>query len=105
MSVTLHIFNPSHDEALASGSPYYTPSQVAQRMEHDLSGFPRLWAESDDVCFGDSFSWGDVEHIEPWGWDARVRRMLLKDGAPDSLLPDDSMLTRTQGTLRFRTTS
>lgn len=94
MSMTLHVFNPSHDEALASGSPYYTPSQVARRMERELADFPHLWAPLGDVCLGDSFSWSDVRHIEPWGWDLRLRRLLRKAGAPDCLLPDDETLEK-----------
>ena len=92
--MTLRVFNPSHDEALASGSPYYTPSQVARRMERELADFPRLWVPLGDVCLGDSFSWSDVRHIEPWGWDLRVIRLLRKAGAPDSLLPDDETLEK-----------
>lgn len=103
MSVTLHIFNPSHDEALASGSPFFTPSQVALQMEEELSDFPRLWTTEGDVCRSDLFSWLGVKRIEPWGWDARIRRMLRKDGAPDDLLPDDKMLEQIRSLSSRRT--
>lgn len=33
------------------------------------------------------------ESIVPWGWDARLKRMLQKQGCPDSLLPDDETLS------------
>lgn len=92
MAITLHIFNPSHDEALASNSPFYTPTRIAQRMERELEDFPRLWAEPGDVIPCDLFSWLAVRRIEPWGWNRRLRFQLRKAGAPEEFLPSDETL-------------
>ena len=81
----LRIFNPSHDECLASGSPYYTPSRTARQMDEvHLPGWHCL---SDDLP-----SWQDVERIEPWGWDARITHQLRRRGCPERLLPSAERL-------------
>lgn len=51
LSSTLHLFNPSHDEALAAASPYYYPSQIARRLSVDWAMLPMLWAEEGDVIY------------------------------------------------------
>ncbi|MCQ2293329.1 MAG: hypothetical protein MJZ54_04775 [Bacteroidaceae bacterium] len=81
----LRIFNPSHDECLASGSPYYTPSRTARLMDEvHLPGWHCL---SDDLP-----SWQDLERVEPWGWDARLVHQLRRRGCPDHLLPSPERL-------------
>ena len=81
----LRIFNPSHDECLASASPYYTPSRTAQAM--DAVRLPG-WH-----CLADSLpSWDEVERIEPWGWDARLVHQLRRRGCPEHLLPSPERL-------------
>lgn len=92
MSGILYFFNPSHDEALASDSPYYTPTKAALRMEEELQDFPRLWAERCDFIPGELFSWIAVTGIEPWGWDKRARFLMRKAGAPEDFLPGDETL-------------
>ncbi len=90
--MTLHIFNPGHDDALADGTPYYTHTRIARVMSASLSALPRLWAkEGDVVCAADGLhqfsDWQRVERISPWGWDAALVHQLRKDGAPECLLP------------------
>ncbi len=46
---TLHIFNPSHDEALANGGYRYTPSKAARFMFEKFGLLPRLWCDDGDV--------------------------------------------------------
>lgn len=89
MMKTLHIFNPSHDEALAAHSPYYTPSRAARRMEAELWDLPRLWAAEGDAVwdFRSAVRWDELARIEPWGWDALLRHRLERAGAPVRLLP------------------
>lgn len=114
-SSTLHLFNPSHDEALAAASPYYYPSQIARRLSVEWAMLPMLWAEEGDVIYGpddnkaisqreeetmqrrgirivgrremSSSFWDGITHIEPWGWDALICHQLKKMGAPARLLP------------------
>ncbi len=45
---TLHIFNASHDEALAAHSPYYYPSTIARTLECRWAALPAVWADRDD---------------------------------------------------------
>ena len=111
---TLHLFNPSHDEALAANSAYYYPSKIAQRLRHDWALLPTLWAQAGDAVWVDDESqshgpwrsdvtcvktqemkpsfWQEIDRIEPWGWDALVRQQLRKAGAPSHLLPTDDDL-------------
>lgn len=112
----LHLFNPSHDEALAANSPYYYPANVARRLQCEQGALPALWAgegnavllsEESDVphsgpwCEGVRFVkprelkptfWQELERICPWGWDPLVRHQLQRAGAPERLLPTDSEL-------------
>lgn len=119
--MTLHVFNASHDEALAAGYPFYYPSTVARRLEEEWAALPALWAASGDAvwlpdaaapdllpprggaawCEGvrpvrrsgmDAAFWQTVTRIEPWGWDLLVRQRLRRAGAPEHLLPSDARL-------------
>lgn len=36
--------------------------------------------------------WDSIEHIEPWGWDARLVSQLRRRGCPDRLLPSEEQL-------------
>lgn len=108
--VTLHIFNPSHDEALAAHSPYYYPSKIARHLANEWGALPMLWAlENDYILLPDKAVkpneaksntvlfirpsdlnaqlWNSIYSIQPWGWDALLVHQLRKMGAPESLLP------------------
>lgn len=95
MSV-LHIFNPDHDYALGAGTISYTPPRQICDMMRRLAGLPSLWAEADDrIAAPDAKSlagidWMKIERIEPWGWNLPLRRMLLRSGAPEALLPSEN---------------
>lgn len=118
----LHLFNPSHDEALAAGSPYYYPTKIARQLAVEWALLPGLWAEPGDCILvpdemsdermQDSYGpwcegvrlirthemnarfWQGVESVEPWGWDCLVRRQLQKNGALCHLLPTDERMSR-----------
>ena len=93
MSV-VHIFNPSHDEALAANTPYYTPAKAAAVLEYDLAALPAWWACQDDIVLvpkghaldGQRINgcvltsapdWGKINHVCPWGWDAADRKSVV----------------------------
>lgn len=102
MSV-LHVFNPDHDEALAAGSPYYTPTRAARVLAESLAALPAWWgAEGDAVLVAKGQSlppvlngcsltaapcWDTIDRIAPWGWDAALVHRLRRLGAPERLLP------------------
>ena len=98
--MTLHIFNPGHDEALAAGTPYYTHTRAARRLADNLWELPKIWAEADDIVVAESrlktanLPWDDIESISPWGWDAALVHTLRQAGAPKRLLPSDTALER-----------
>lgn len=92
----LLVFNPSHDEALASNSPYYYPSEAARLQAQRFEGQRLPWAEDDDVCWtpGEPVDWTSITAIKPWGWDPLLRHQLLKAGAPEHLLPSEAEIQR-----------
>ncbi len=116
MKTCLHIFNPSHDEALAADSPYYYPTLAARRLECELAALPALTAQEGDtvlLCDGAAEPgraewndgvrfvrtkdlspafWESVSEVLPWGWDKLLCHKLNKAGCPDSLLPDGGRL-------------
>ena len=104
MRMTLHLFNPSHDEALAFGAATYCPGSAARRMSELLWDLPRWWKEEGDEILRlppdgslrgvTSPDWGRVERIMPWGWDAHIVRLLQRLGAPAHLLPATADLER-----------
>ena len=51
--MTLHIFNPEHDIALASGLSNFTAPHAGRRMRHDLGYLPAIWACEDDIIVVD----------------------------------------------------
>lgn len=51
--MTLHVFNPSHDEALAANYPYYYPSTIARRLQTEWGLLPIFWAEPGDCILVD----------------------------------------------------
>lgn len=72
--MTLHIFNPSHDEALAANSPYYYPSDRARRLECDWSLLPTIWAGSGDaVLMGREFKGKGEKEPLPFSLETYVR--------------------------------
>ncbi|MGN1244550.1 MAG: hypothetical protein ACI4TQ_05030, partial [Alloprevotella sp.] len=112
---TLHVFNPWHDEALASFDAYYYPTVPARQLARAWGALPALWAEVGDVVWltdeaaplppfapdglrwvrGKRWPrglWQEVERVEPWGWDPLLRQRLLKLGAPAACLPSDGHL-------------
>lgn len=94
--MTLHVFNPGHDEALAANTPYYTDSRAAQILSTDLRSLPQHWAQEGDLWTlpTSSRGWESVHTIAPWGWDMALAHRLLRLGAPLRLLPEEEDLQR-----------
>ena len=76
--MTLAVFNPWHDMALANGTPHYQPPRSAMTMADDLAHLAHLWEEEGRVTV--------------WGWDALVVHQLCKQGVPRDMLPRDEAL-------------
>lgn len=122
--MVLHIFNPSHDEALAANYPYYYPSAISRKIADLWGGLPAIWAKEGDIVLlsgnpsqlllmelqekwggrvrfvgqrqVSSVPWEEIEYIDPWGWDLPLRHRLKKMGVPFHLLPSDEQLATTR---------
>ena len=75
--MTLHIFNPEHDIALASGLSNFTAPHAGRQLRHDLGFLPAVWADEGDVVLVD-----DVEQAQrEWRKLAhRASSLLMTDG-------------------------
>ncbi len=47
--MTLHIFNPEHDLALAAHLANFTAARAGRALRHDLALLPIIWAEAGDL--------------------------------------------------------
>lgn len=118
--MTLHIFNPEHDIALAANLANFTAPHAGRQLRADLDYLPALWAQPGDVILTDhpdhamkywqrlaarlhvntplSFvtsRGGSVfqqTDILPWGWDKALRGQLQRSGFNKGQLPDDVLL-------------
>ena len=98
--MTLHIFNPEHDIALAANLENFTAPHAGRQLRHDLAHLPELWAEEGDAVLVDDelvsaqeeCNIAQVTRIEPWGWDLALRAQLLRKGFPEALLPTKAQI-------------
>ena len=49
--MTLHIFNPENDMALADGGSGYTAPATIRQMRDELHWLPLWWAKDDDLVW------------------------------------------------------
>lgn len=129
--MTLHVFNPEHDIALASGLRNFTSPHAGRQLRHDLGWIPALWCDKDDVvlvddvataqhksaCFGvqnhrfcsskvallKPESGTFVSHVSPWGWDAALHERLKRMGVDVSIMPDEHQLSTIRALSHRRT--
>lgn len=115
--MTLHIFNPDHDLALAANKDNYTAPHAARQLRSELSFLPALWAQDGDVVLVDDVAaahnayrklklekraevqfatlhevkalFGDrrMVTVHPWGWDKPLCAALLAAGIPAEAVP------------------
>lgn len=98
--MTLHIFNPEHDIALAAHLENFTAPHAGRQLRHDLSRLPELWAKEEDAVLVDDelvsaqkeCNIGQITRIEPWGWDLALRAQLLRKGFREALLPTKAQI-------------
>ena len=114
---TLHLFNPSHDEALAANSAYYYPTKAARTLAADLGPLPAWWAQPGDIVLipqevelptvdicptpirfvhPSDLKKGaaaDITAIAPWGWDPLLVHQLRQMGIAGQLLPSDEEMS------------
>lgn len=84
------IFNPEHDLCLANGDENYIPPASAMQFGKDCKDMMKV-VYGEGVC---CFSTQELRQcpsaariIIPWGWNAVLRRQLVRANFPESLLP------------------
>lgn len=120
--MTLHIYNPEHDIALAKNSEFFTPPKAARLTRERFCHIPALWAEDGDWVLVDDVAqaqrnlvaekrrvakvsfvtYRDLsllktsdlpERIDAWGWDKYlVHRLLKANSLFAGLLPNSQRL-------------
>ena len=87
--MTLYVFNPENDMALADGHPGYTPPVQIQQMRRELWWLPQWWAEDEDIVWNgeERLNLSDDTRILPWGWSPALCHQLEQAGVQESLLP------------------
>lgn len=115
--MTIRIFNPEHDIALASNMERFTAPHAGRLLRSDLCYLPALWSNDGDVVIVDDIDFAEsayrklkvdrkpavefctmeqIAHvlsscppsaIDPWGWDLAIRFQLLSAGVPEELIP------------------
>lgn len=135
--MTLHVFNPEHDIALAYDLENFTAPHAGRQLRHDLGFLPLLWADADDRVMVDDVdaacramrrvlpkilnkaplslwkerltasnataSVASFDAVEPWGWDAAIRRLLLRRGVREDVLPSREQIAAVRGLSHRRT--
>lgn len=125
--MTLHIFNPEHDIALASNLERFTPPHAARELRADLGFLPALWARDGDMVLVDDVEGAieSVRHLKKyvhevafvtpedlskisqcgisvWGWDAALRFSLIKSGIDERSLPTSATISKIRETSNRR---
>ena len=114
--MTLHVFNPEHDLALAANLSNFTAPHAGRQLRADLGYIPALWTTDDDVVlvenaedaewcyrqlvrrpFGRFVGKEQVARlpltgVDVWGWDKAIRAFLLRQGVEASMMPSDDRL-------------
>lgn len=120
-SMTIYLFNPEHDIALASNLEHFTAPHAGRELRHDLGFLPTLWAERgslvlvDDVgaarealhrlglataaeivdaqTLGAMLRHDDLQPVMvPWGWNVAVRQSLKGIGIGVGSMPSNARL-------------
>lgn len=115
--MTLHVFNPQHDMALAANQWQFTAPKAGRQLAEELDYLPALWAEDGEaVLVYDIFrakealqglsGWAkDVQlvsfsqlpglaitSVKPWGWDRSIVHDLHRLDISSDILPDEETL-------------
>lgn len=92
--MTLYVFNPENDMALADGHPGYTPPVQIQQMRRELWWLPQWWAEEEDIVWNgeERLNLSDDTRILPWGWSPALCHQLELAGVQESLLPSQDKI-------------
>lgn len=87
--MTVYIFNPENDMALADGSAGYTPPATIRQMRRELYWLPNWWAGDGDIVWDgeQKLRLKDGDRIRPWGWSPALIHQLGEAGVGQEFLP------------------
>lgn len=126
-TVTLHIFNPETDYALAHGKRQYTAPLAVRKLRQSLAALPAIWAEQGDcillldefvdtpysriaaergvdIVSAASIKSMAIDRVIPWGWNLDIAARLERLGVDAALLPDAAALCKLRELAHRRTT-
>ena len=139
--ITIHIFNPEHDIALAANLSNFTPPHAGRQLRSDLGFLPALWAENGDAVLVDDAGRaeqrykrlvqslnrqmgrrfyaadvafvglkqlnkiGQIDAVNPWGWNVAQKAQLKRSGVAEELLPTDTQLAEIRELSHRRTSA
>lgn len=90
----LLIFNPEHDLCLANGSADFVPPQSAVDYARSSSAvMQNLYPDGLCLSAYDELPAEGITEVVAWGWNATLKKRLMKVGFPESLLPTDEELS------------
>lgn len=114
--MTLHVFNPEHDLALAANLSNFTPPRAGRLLRREHGYLPALWATADDVVLVEDVEGAErdfglltgrsfgrfvtkeqivrlpITDVDVWGWDLAIRAFLLRQGVDVRLLPTETQI-------------
>jgi len=98
-AMTLYVFNPEHDYALANNDPHFMAPASACRFADECASFLPFLANDEMFALfrpyadeKNQIDFSRVTRIVPWGWDRLVCHQLIEAGAPETLLPSEQQL-------------
>lgn len=121
----LYVFNPEHDLAIANGNENFQAPESAMLLASDLSLLPAWYADEGSFVISEQlfnpqtipdglnvqivapYSDNIPSHcaVEPWGWDASIRKQIIATGVNSTSMPDLSRLDIYRGLSHRRTAS
>lgn len=114
--MTLHIFNPEHDLALAANLSNFTAPHAGRQLRADLGFIPALWAAEDDRVLVENVEDAErrflllahrpfhgfiekeqirkepITRVSVWGWDLAIRAFLRRQGVEERLMPNEEQM-------------
>lgn len=76
MIMTLHIFNPEHDLALAANKKGFTAPHAARELRSDLAFIPALWAKEGDLVLVDDIDLA-IQRVKRLGYSIVVEFLTI----------------------------
>lgn len=114
--MTLHLFNPEHDLALAANLSNFTAPHAGRQLRADIGYIPALWATEGDRVLVESVEDAErrflllahrpfhgfiekeqirkepITGVSVWGWDLAIRAFLKRQGVEERLMPNEEQM-------------